>query len=70
MITQTVKEMTYTLKPGQVWNEVKVLHIAFGCGCVCSFDVDVEPRLIPTKCEEHGDGVLSTTQEHRLPRAS
>lgn len=38
----------------------RVIHIAFGCGCVQSFAPD---QVSMIKCPVHGDGMLSTTEE-------
>ena len=41
----------------------KVIHVAFGCGCVHSFHV--KRHDIFQKCPEHGDWMLSSTEEIR-----
>jgi hypothetical protein len=42
----------------------KVIHIAFGCGCVRTFHVEQEhPDVVA--CPEHGDMILSSTEEYR-----
>jgi hypothetical protein len=43
----------------------KVIHIAFGCGCVQSFHAK---QLTLVKCPIHGDHILSTTEEW-VPKA-
>jgi hypothetical protein len=37
---------------------------------VRSFSEHDAPQAIPNRCAEHGDPVVSTTKEHRMPRAS
>lgn len=39
-----------------------VTHVAFGCGCVRTFHVD-HPADTGDRCKEHGDTMVSTTQE-------
>ncbi len=38
----------------------KVLHIAFGCGCVRSFHVK---QMTDQNCLIHGDSMVSSTEE-------
>ena len=40
----------------------KVTHVAFGCGCVQTFHVEHKASPI-SRCEQHGDGIISTTEE-------
>jgi hypothetical protein len=43
----------------------KVIHVAFGCGCVQTFHV--ERQVVMNRCPCHGDGPVSTTEES-VPR--
>jgi hypothetical protein len=52
MFTVADKKMTFT---------EKVIHIAFACGCVRTFHV--EHQATETRCAEHGDRMISTTEE-------
>ena len=38
----------------------RVIHIAFGCACVRTFNVG---ELTMNKCPTHGDRMISTTEE-------
>ncbi len=42
---------------------VKVVHIAFKCGCVHSYTADKAFRV--DRCPEHGDAVHSSTTEYQ-----
>jgi hypothetical protein len=39
-----------------------VTHVAFGCGCVRTFHVE-HPADPVARCAEHGDTIISTTEE-------
>lgn len=39
----------------------KVIHIAFGCGCVRTFHV--ERQMTSQRCMQHGDAMISFTEE-------
>jgi len=41
----------------------KVIHIAFGCGCVRSFHV--EHQMTTQRCITHGDPMISFTEEYQ-----
>jgi len=45
--------------------KVLVTHVAYACGCVRTFHIG--QVFTEAVCEEHGDPVISTTQEHLLP---
>lgn len=47
------------------FEKVLVTHVAYACGCVRTFRA--EEIFTEATCKEHGDPVLSTTQEYRLP---
>lgn len=40
----------------------KVIHIAFGCGCVQSF---LPEQMTAQSCSQHGDQMISSTEEYR-----
>lgn len=40
----------------------KVIHIAFGCGCVQTFSPD---QMTAQRCDLHGDHMISSTEEIR-----
>lgn len=42
---------------------VKVIHVAFGCGCVRTFHVEHQSK--ETRCVSHGDPQISFTEEYR-----
>jgi len=40
----------------------KVIHIAFGCGCVQTFEPE---QMTAQSCPTHGDHMISSTEEYR-----
>lgn len=58
MFTQTVNMNTQNGKVLPRYE--KVIHIAFGCGCVRTFDTE---QLTMVACPDHGDYIISTTEE-------
>lgn len=42
----------------------KVVHVAFGCGCVRTFHV--EHQTTTHRCVTHGDPMISFTEEYQL----
>jgi hypothetical protein len=41
----------------------KVVHIAFGCGCVRTFHV--KHQMTAQRCPVHGDVMISSTEEYQ-----
>ena len=67
----TAKTFTYCVNMNTLTDKVlpayeKVLHIAFGCGCVRSFRVK---QMTDQTCLIHGDRMVSSTEE-LVPRSA
>ena len=62
--TDTVNMNTLTGKVIPLFE--KVIHVAFGCGCVQTFHV--EHQVVMNRCPCHGDGPISSTEE-LVPRS-
>lgn len=61
VFTENVKMFTVDDKKMTLYE--KVIHVAFACGCVRTFHV--EHQATGTRCDKHGDHMISTTEEIR-----